>query len=382
MPSWHNASSERFRSKKLSQKKKGKKPFMFSHEKYGLSLSYLSKLFMPLIRWDTKKAGVHSITSHVGRQHVSINSANGRGVNTRFDLQKIYRKIYNDICMSPQLMAQLTDIARPQENVNTSQKLLLEGLTDAQISDLVQNDMEMPTLVCHSFKRTFELTNVLNTVMYVEVNEWVPKEDLSDDPTKMWQDGLVRSGSIDGKGSYGLTLWPTSQVAPTHEFTGYDTSMPGLRPWKTCKELWNAWYVLKSTKYKIEPGSSVKHTVVVPGFKCSFSNLWHKEKYDKLFIQGLTIFMQFIQIGEKCFDGTMGDQAKSYMKSDMHTDYHDRAIWSMKPKCRSYFRILTHPPEDFSVEVDQSSFYPVAAVPTILVPNGSVVTAQTIVDFE
>lgn len=377
----HDATSNRFRASKLSEKKKGKKPYMFSHQKYSLSLSSLSRMFMPYIKWDTHKSGTHSIVSTVGRQHTTAGFGNGRGINIRRDLQKIYKKIYTDICFAPALLASTSDQVRPFESVWGSQKLDITGLSSEAISALVSTNPEMPTLICHSFTRTFELYNVLNTVMYVECNEWVAKDDFTDDPRTVWLAGLNKSGT-DGQSGYGFGLWPRNSEVPISEYSELTTDTPGLRPWKSMKELWNNWYVLKTTRYKIEPGSSIKHAVRIPGFKCSFSNLFHPEKHDKPYIGGLSVHVQFITIGEKCFDGIIGDQAKSYMNSEMHTDYNDKASWSMKPKMRSQFRIITNPPEDFDVTLTNASVFPVATAPTILVPSGSVVTAQTPVDYE
>lgn len=322
----------------------------------------LINIMYPTIKWEMIGQGLSVHDSAVGRQLVT----DGDGIShtwsvmfSRANLQKIYQKIFTDAAFNPQ--ERNNDDAGTSDNRNNTVPGGLFDLVDVS---------QLPSLRCYGYKRELTFTNPLNTVAYIELWEIVVKDDLTDSFRTDWVHALDKdTGNDNFVGNYGLNALSRNTADPKVDAT-YSYTDPGFRPWKRLKALWNNHKVLKKTRYKLEPSSSVQHVVYVPGFTISQNRLF-SEHQDKTRIKDLTIEILMFTIGEKCYDDTAGHQFNSYMPSKITVAHRDKMIVKMRPLGRKMFRFTTNDAPNFAAgSFDPAgAWHPQAAIPRLAIPG-------------
>lgn len=383
----HNAASERFRGTRLSRKLIRKLPARFGRRQPKLSLSFMKNMFMPTVDWEmhNPQANILTLTSNTGRQGVYAGNNCGVDMLTRGNLRDIYLKGYVDIVQSPQVTVAAEGTGAVNSFYSPHRNINLASMSEAQMVELAAIEHGMPTMIFSKYKRVFNITNVLTTIAYVELWEWVCVYDngSNHNPHIMWNDQYVNQGTTS-KGNYGLAQLPRNSVGPTSEMT-LSSDLAGQRPDKHMKELFDNWRVLRKTKYKLEPGVTINHAVDLKGFQVGYSELYGHQSVGAVFLKNLTVYLGIIQIGEKCFDIDSGINGKAYCNTKLTLDYADYCEVSFKPYARKKFRLVTNTSDSFATAWNSQNYvhhgFSNGNV-RVTMPAGSIASGNAALDLE
>lgn len=349
----------------------------------------LVDIMCPLVKWKMTQASVYEITSEIGRQGVFTgNEANH--ICTRGDLKKIYHKLYSDNTFSFQVVSRSrgdpTNATGNVISIPELQSTFASEPTGAQPGRDYFGD-RFPTMCCLYYTRQYTFVNPTQFTMYMDVYEWFPKVEsllLTEDASFEWSASMEEAtahptGPRNNMGNFGVDSFITNLVPPQTSMD-YDITDPGRRPEKRLNAgLFKKWKINKTTRLKLEAGSTIKHTVHIPGFKIAYNNLYDTEMNDggTQWIPDLSINTMFILIGEKCYDNTTGVQKGSYVGGEINVSYKDYTAWRMKPSGVKSFDITTHAIEDFGSAFVKDNYYPVALDPAVAMPSARL----PVVDF-
>jgi len=306
----------------------------------------------PKIYWKQIGQQMPNFTSTAGRQGVFDSTmTNGKGLTmfTRSDLRAIYNKLMYD-----------ANLGAPKASIGTGHP----GLGDISLI----NGFQPPSLEILSAKREFTLNNKLNMVAYFEMWELVSLENQEVRPPKgMWEAELIKATpDATSNGIYGLNALYRNTIAPLVDDT-LDITDPGLRPFKNMRNFFKNWKVIRKTKFKLEPGTSVIHNCYTPAFSIANNTLYDPDDPASGYIQDVTKAWMCICIGEKCYDNTAGIQPMSYAPTSINMKYEDSFVFRIKPRGRRSFNFITNTPDQFANETFDANGYqfPVAALPAI-----------------
>jgi len=310
----------------------------------------------PWVEWKMMKTTVTPIQSSTGLQNPqsSIIAGGAYSMMLRTDLKAIYNKLYTDI-------------------------LRTETTVEPNITAIGPSYYGMPHFRCHGWRRTMHLFNPKTTVSYIELYEFVRKNedgDMTMDPLQYWELELDRATAADA-GNYGLAEARLNSQVPTLDAQRLVTD-PGERPEnipriKTSR-FWKTWGLLKKTRIRLEPTAKYDHVINIPGFSITHDELYSTTDTAQV-IPGISIIMMPISIGERCYDNTAGNQRQSYMPTQTTVWYEDECKFSILKRDQHKYHFVTTVPAEFANAAPSITF--VAAAPTVATPSYAQVIPDT-----
>jgi len=371
-PSLGNVTSgevHRFKAGLVSDKRLNKS-FRFKRPRAHQNPKQLAALENPIVNWvfNGPTAGpnyttnpIKEVSSQGGRQGVVpygvwdgyiVNHPALRLANAD-DLQKIYRKMYEDVGHK-----MVTNAGPMPYN---------ESGASAQAY--------MPSLRCLKYERTHAFFNVRNTIAYLEVWDIIHKvDDPGLNPAFMWKEALVKAGGNTSSdptnvGNYGLNQARLNSVPPTQEDV-WEVYDPGRRPGPDLKEWHKQFKVLRKRKIRMEPLSHYKMVTTIPGFTVSQHALFDQDSIADC-ISNVTLDLMVFVIGEKCYDNQAGNQHASYVPCNVTYTYRDDTSWTMHKRGFTTLNWETNGPAQFEDLLNDPHY--VAITPAIGIPAGSAV---------
>lgn len=338
-----------YQARKLSTKGRVRN-YRYKKQK-GVTSHDLVQAMYPKVNW-TMTGPVVECISNLGKQAIK-HAERFSDLLGRAELQLIYSKIHNDICMAPQV------------NLTFANNHAIKNGAPLTV------DSYKPSLQCLGYKRVFTFHNRGDNVAYIEFWEALAQDHTDTDFYDTWHANLQKSTTTTDT-EYGLEALPRNVLAPTAEHT-YNTSDPGLTPFKNMKALNKNWKLMKKTRYRLEPGTHDQHTIYIPGFTISHNALFDPDLALE-YIKDISLNISYKSIGERCYDNSDGvgsTKHLSYMNTTTSVAFKDYTVWRARPRIRKSFRFCTNDPLDFELPYNEENYRAVAVSGVTAVPNAA-----------
>lgn len=302
----------------------------------------------PWVEWKMMRPTLATYTSGIGVQAAQASITAGRPMSAmlRSDLKAIYNKLYVDILRTEVTVAPSIPTTGP-------------------------SSLGMPDFRCHGWKRTIHFFNPKTTVSYLELYEFVRKNedgDMTLDPEVMWAQELDKAEAAN-TGNYGLAEARQNTQVPTIDSTRAYTD-PGERPENLPRlktsNFWKTWGLLRKTRIRLEPTAKYDHTWSIPGFTIKHHELYEPGAAEV--IPGISMITMIISIGERCYDNTAGNQRQSYMPTTTTAWYEDDCKFSILKRDQHKYSFVTSVPAEFANAAAPVIAFS-AGAPTIATPS-------------
>ena len=324
----------------------------------GANSHDLVQAMYPLVRWQMFLKAAE-FTSEVGRQGW-VHDDQRCIICGKDELQAIYKKLTRDISSAPQ---------GSRVGQGSFQTVIKEYYPT------VENDY-LPSLQCLDYTRVYTISNTADTVSYIEFWECIPKLDCIFSFVKEWETLLQKAavGSTNTDGQYGLLAAQSNTTVPKVDHT-YAIDHPGFEPWSNMKILWQKYSCFRKTRYKLEPGTSIKHKVVIPGFTASWNTLHNPDRESLVeYLANISVSVCMKIIGQRGYENhALNDANKeydhTYMTGRLNVGFTDYTKWRVRPRLRKSYRFLTNYVNDFNdASFDEDHFHYRAYKPVVIQP--------------